>query len=923
ADGEQVDTATVEADENGEWTHTFEDLPKFKDGAEISYTVEEAAVDGYTTTIEEVDASADDATGDTEGDAASDENLDNDKIEEPDAVEPIEFAVTNTHVPDTVDIGVTKAWDDADDQDGVRPDSITVNLLADGEQVDTATVKADENGAWAYTFAGRSKYQAGAQGVEIAYTVEEAAVEGYAMAISGSAAEGFTITNTHAAQTVDIGVTKTWDDADDQDGVRPDSITVNLLADGEQVDTATIEADENGAWTHTFEGLPKLKDGNEISYTIEEVNVAGYSSTVSGSAAEGFAIANTHATETVDIDVIKIWDDADDQDGMRPDSITLKLLADGEQVGAATVTPDENGVWSCTFSNLPKYSNGSEIAYTIVEDAVEGYATTVAGPAEAVCVVLNAHAPAVVDVEVSKRWEDANNQDGKRPAKVEVALVADGERTDKTAVLDADTNWSHTFTGLPKYKDGKEIVYTALETSVPDGYAATYDGTLVTNTHEVEKVSIPVAKVWDDSNNADAIRPESVSVQLLADGKVSGSPIELSEANNWAAAFANLDKYASGTEIAYSIAEVDVPEGYTSAISGTAEAGFVVTNTHVVEQAPEPELTQVSATKVWVDQNDADGLRPESVTSALLATGEEVARQSVTAAGGWRTTIANVPTNADDGVTEIAYSVDEVAVPEGYTKTVDGTTITNTHEVARPVPGAATCSIEVLKRLAGTGVYIHEGDFTFELRDSQGALVGTAKAAHGAATGSVKFEALTFDEAGDYTYTVTESLDGTTESDGLHYKAGVLYDTRTITFTVHVEVDAATGNLVATLSSDYTGEGGPTFENTYDEKWVVIDGNEMHYNDSRREESSSGSSSEPSSEPSSEASSADSSTSASSGGSRSTNTTSTVPTTRPASTAASTTTARTGDESPLGVLAVMMLLSGGVLVYVRRRRMGN
>ncbi|MBQ3282248.1 MAG: Cna B-type domain-containing protein, partial [Atopobiaceae bacterium] len=41
---------------------------------------------------------------------------------------------------------------------------------------------------------------------------------------------------------VNITVTKEWDDADNQDGIRPESVTVRLLANGEPVEIPAPEA---------------------------------------------------------------------------------------------------------------------------------------------------------------------------------------------------------------------------------------------------------------------------------------------------------------------------------------------------------------------------------------------------------------------------------------------------------------------------------------------------------------------------------------------------------------------------------------------------------------------------------------------------------------------------------------------------------
>ncbi len=61
------------------------------------------------------------------------------------------------------------------------------------------------------------------------------------------------------------------------------------------------------------------------------------------------------------------------------------------------------------------YEAGEEIVYTITEDTVEDYTTEVKGYD-----VTNHHTPGKTSVTITKHWDDANNQDGIRPASIEV-----------------------------------------------------------------------------------------------------------------------------------------------------------------------------------------------------------------------------------------------------------------------------------------------------------------------------------------------------------------------------------------------------------------------------------------------------------------------------------------------------------------------
>ena len=555
-----------------------------------------------------------------------------------------------------------------------------------------------------------------------------------------------------------------WDDNDNQDGKRPGSVEMTLYVGEtpvEGVDPITLDgtADETGeaeAWTATWMGLPKNDaSGNAIAYTVKETTTsvitgtdgAGtYSFEVAGSMTDGFTVTNKHTPEKTSVTITKTWDDADDQDGIRPSTdefaSSLTLKANGTAVTdvtpTVTVDEDDENTYVVTWTGLPKYASGQEIAYTVEESTIDGY-TAEGSPAQNGDTITNTHEPELISIPINKRWYDYSDNDGKRPDSIEVALLADGESVyvdSEGNVVPADTEgaqiyvltlsgadhiWSDMFENLPRYRDhGTEIVYEVDEVDVPDGYesstegSATVDGETgdvegftITNSHELERVNVTVTKEWDDADNQDGIRPESVTVRLLANGEPveipapeapapeppalgapksadSGEYIEatLSEDNNWTYTFEDLLKYNDGEEVEYSVEEVDVPEGYEASVTGDVAQGITVTNSHT------PETVSVSVTKVWADANDQDGIRPEFVTVRLLADGKDTGKTIKLNGGAWEGTFEDLPKNAA-GV-EIVYTVEEVDVPSGYEASVSGSaangfTITNSHTPA-PAP---------------------------------------------------------------------------------------------------------------------------------------------------------------------------------------------------------------------------------------------
>ena len=236
--------ARTEVTGNNNWSYVFNNLPTYIGQKEVTYTIDELEVLGYTTNVSD-------------------------------------YNVTNTRNV-IKSISGTKTWVDNDDQDGIRPNEVTIILLANGEEYARTTAAKDNN--WTYEFTNLPTH-IGQK--EVTYTIKEIEVTGYT-----SKVDGYNVTNTHQIETISIDINKVWDDEDDVDETRPESIEVILLADGEEVNKVTLSESNN--WKYTFTDLDKNASGKEIVYTIKEVEVDEYESTISGDAKSGFTITNYH-----------------------------------------------------------------------------------------------------------------------------------------------------------------------------------------------------------------------------------------------------------------------------------------------------------------------------------------------------------------------------------------------------------------------------------------------------------------------------------------------------------------------------------------------------------------------------------------------------------------------------------------------------
>ena len=521
--------------------------------------------------------------------------------------------ITNENDIKYLNLEATKVWDDQDNVEGLRPESIEFQLYKNGT-AEGKPVALSAGNNWKVTFSNLPDKDSA--GNLISYSVKEVKVPAYytvdkeeAEFVDGKA----TITNKRTPETTEVTVKKVWDDAKNQDGLRPTTITVHLLANGEKVQTSTVSG-EGETWSHTFSILPVYKNGQKIIYTVTEDTVANYTATF-----DGTTITNTYKPGKTSLTVTKKWDDAENQDGLRPKTIKVQLYADGQKLGKE-VELSEGNKWSYTFSDLDEKKDGKTIQYTVKETKVpEGYTQTVEATNPGQVVISNTHTPSKTRVQVIKKWDDANNQDGIRPASITVRLYKEGAPTDQTLELSEANKWYGTFENLDVNAAGKALNYTVKEENVPEGYTLSIDDKdpahlVLTNKHEPNVTQVQVTKKWDDGDDKDGLRPKTIKVQLYADGKKAGEVVELSEDNKWTYTFTDLVEKANGKAISYTVEEVDVPEGYQVSKIDNGKGNVVLTNKHE-PSIPPTTTTEEPKKKVELPNTGST----ESILSLILA----------------------------------------------------------------------------------------------------------------------------------------------------------------------------------------------------------------------------------------------------------------------------------------------------------------
>lgn len=431
--------APVELNADNNWTYEWKQLlAEDEEGTNIVYRVTADAPEDYTA---KVTGSADDG-----------------------------FVVTYSHEIAKTSVTASVTWDDADDKDGIRPKSVSFQLKADGENVgDAIAVNAGSN--WTKTWEDLPEKKAGKA---LTYTVAVSDIpteeDQYTVTTSGDAASGFVFKASHVSTSVEIPVSVTWDDAENQDGARIGAVEAELYANGEATgNKVTLNAENN--WTAKFASVDVKKDGTRIKYEVKGTEADGYDVSVAGDILDekGLVLTYKHIPAVVNVSARVSWNDANNQDGIRPTDTLVQLYADGTALGDKAVI-ESNKEWTKTWSNLPKYKAGKEIAYNMIAYAVSGYTVKVTGNALEGYKAEYTHNVQKMNVTVQNAWNDLDNVVDSRPAQLVVEIYANGKTTGKRVTLTEANNWKATVSGLDRNASGKRIQYAVKAVGTPAGY---------------------------------------------------------------------------------------------------------------------------------------------------------------------------------------------------------------------------------------------------------------------------------------------------------------------------------------------------------------------------------------------------------------------------------------------------------------------
>ncbi|MGT2896072.1 Spy0128 family protein [Streptococcus entericus] len=306
-------------------------------------------------------------------------------------------------------------------------------------------------------------------------------------------------------------------------------------------------------------------------------------------------------------------------------------------------------------------------------------------------------------------------------------------------------------------------------------------GAIRTIKNKQETISIPVTKIWE--GDQEAMRPEAIVIQLLADGEeVSGKTLELDATSDWKGSFTDLPKMKDGKEIVYTIKEEVVPQGYTSTITGDVATGYTVKNTYTAQ----PVKVTIEAKKTLKNR---DLLADEFSFKLAKEDGEVIKTVTNDGAGDIK-----FPELSFDKAGIYNYTITEVKGTDStitYDETPVKVTVTvkdngkgqleaqvsydNNDKIFENIytPTApARIVVKAHKSLDGKDLVANQ--FSFTLTDKA---TNKVYSAQNAADGSVSFEELTFDKEGTFEFELAEVKGNL---------PGIVYDETKVAVTIEV-----------------------------------------------------------------------------------------------------------------------------------------
>lgn len=318
-----------------------------------------------------------------------------------------------------------------------------------------------------------------------------------------------------------LDVNKQWFDHKGNEIDSQTDIAIALFANDKKIMQKVLLKGESSL---SFTNLRQRDvDGTPLKYRVEEVDIPGYTQSITGSMNEGFLIINTAekppiiiepTPETVALKVTKKWI------GTPLDSINVDLLQNDNVID--TISLSELNEWTYEFNNLTKFDEDNvEYSYSLREHNYENYNSLIEGSIIDGFVITNIEKEVIVpnkgllDIPIRKIWI-GNPKDS-----IIVHLLRDGIKVD-SKVLSDDNEWYAIFEDLEqKDSEGHTYIYTVQE-EIISGYINTvtgsmHEGFIITNT-EIKNPPIEPNKPEDPKSEDNSKAPDKVVSQTPSTG---------------------------------------------------------------------------------------------------------------------------------------------------------------------------------------------------------------------------------------------------------------------------------------------------------------------------------------------------------------------------------------------------------------------
>lgn len=632
-EGEKVETCfrthcgeeSITLSDSKNWTAESSNFSKYYEDSNhkphlVQIEVEEVTVDGYTGLVETIPPCVEGLVQET----CSESGV-------------WEFVLTNTKDVEYVDLSVEKKWDEPGqiDPDYRRNAEIGIKIKANGQEIDLEgnSIKLNRGNGFSWNLADsdlpeniKNKFRRyDDEGNEIQYDIEEEFSSVFyendpdpsCTRKDGTNEWICTATNTYNNET-SINLKKIWrdDEATANSPRRPESITFTIESsdpnyEHDPVVLRRADYPNTNEWTYVIEGLPKYNlNGDLITYTISEPEISGYdgakSCTASGEANE-CVITNSLLTNLA---IEKTWiapasyskpeltfhikangEDIKVEDMYGGDEATKNQIVNGVTLNSSNAVPMNTSKW--TWDSLSvgvrfrAYdTDGNEINYSIVEDAIESASMTEDPSCSRnnnvwVCEVSN-EVQEKISLKLNKTWDESS-----------LSSLSEEERA--AAISEREANGA---------------IF-----SIIGGYSLDYGGadSKTICSVQIKKNEIDIVRITKDGVVSDSNACENI------DGS-KGIEVRKGE-GEYSAVISGLNRYRRGTDIQYIIYEVPkLGKSLWSATASSYQAAPVdestkstsvsITNTYHAK-------TNVRINKCWVDNDNAYSTRPQTISFDL------------------------------------------------------------------------------------------------------------------------------------------------------------------------------------------------------------------------------------------------------------------------------------------------------------------